>query len=126
MSGATEASVKICRVCGRTIEWRRKWAKDWASVRYCSQACRRRGLRDSDRQLEALIREQLAARARGATICPSEVARAYAPGAWRDWMEAVRCAARRLAAEGTIEITQQGRRIDPDHAKGPIRLRQSR
>jgi hypothetical protein len=31
---------KICPVCGRPFSWRKKWAKDWAEVRYCSDRCR--------------------------------------------------------------------------------------
>ena len=33
---------KPCAVCGRPMSWRRAWAKNWESVRYCSQACRLR------------------------------------------------------------------------------------
>jgi hypothetical protein len=32
---------KICAHCGRPFSWRRKWARDWEAVRYCSDACRR-------------------------------------------------------------------------------------
>jgi hypothetical protein len=32
---------KICIVCGRPMNWRKKWAKNWAEVKYCSDACRR-------------------------------------------------------------------------------------
>ncbi|KAA0091150.1 DUF2256 domain-containing protein [Trinickia soli] len=35
---------KICAACGRTMTWRRAWAKSWAEVRYCSDRCRRRRL----------------------------------------------------------------------------------
>jgi len=31
---------KLCAICGRTMTWRRAWAKNWESVRYCSDACR--------------------------------------------------------------------------------------
>ncbi|WP_081616671.1 DUF2256 domain-containing protein [Thioalkalivibrio sp. ALJ16] len=33
---------KTCTVCGRPFAWRRKWARCWDEVRYCSEACRRR------------------------------------------------------------------------------------
>ncbi|RMH63837.1 MAG: DUF2256 domain-containing protein [Bacteroidetes bacterium] len=33
---------KICPVCGRPFAWRKKWARDWARVVYCSERCRRR------------------------------------------------------------------------------------
>ncbi|HEX4871154.1 MAG TPA: DUF2256 domain-containing protein [Nevskiaceae bacterium] len=32
---------KRCPVCQRDFEWRRKWARCWEEVRYCSDACRR-------------------------------------------------------------------------------------
>jgi hypothetical protein len=31
---------KICAACGRSFAWRKKWARDWEAVRYCSEACR--------------------------------------------------------------------------------------
>lgn len=31
---------KPCARCGRLFSWRRKWARDWDQVRYCSDACR--------------------------------------------------------------------------------------
>ena len=31
---------KICAACGRHFAWRRKWARDWEQVRFCSEACR--------------------------------------------------------------------------------------
>ncbi|WP_334158133.1 DUF2256 domain-containing protein [Oryzomicrobium sp.] len=33
---------KPCAVCGRPMSWRRKWARTWEAVKYCSDACRRR------------------------------------------------------------------------------------
>jgi hypothetical protein len=33
--------VKTCPVCQRPFEWRRKWARCWDEVKYCSDACRR-------------------------------------------------------------------------------------
>jgi hypothetical protein len=33
---------KPCLVCGRPFAWRKKWAKVWDEVRYCSDACRGR------------------------------------------------------------------------------------
>ncbi|PHP69194.1 hypothetical protein CSC94_03435 [Zhengella mangrovi] len=34
---------KVCAACGRPFAWRRKWARDWEAVRYCSDRCRRQG-----------------------------------------------------------------------------------
>jgi len=33
---------KICPVCRRPFSWRKKWAKVWDDVIYCSERCRRR------------------------------------------------------------------------------------
>ena len=32
---------KICPVCERPFAWRKKWARDWDNVVYCSERCRR-------------------------------------------------------------------------------------
>lgn len=117
---------KICRSCGRRIAWRKKWARDWDNVRYCSDACRRHGVTKIDRQLELTIIDLLDRRATGSTICPSDAARAVDPENWRDLMEPARRAARRMVAEGLVEITQGGTVIDPSTAKGPIRIRRGR
>lgn len=31
---------KPCVACGLTMSWRRRWAKNWDEVKYCSDACR--------------------------------------------------------------------------------------
>ena len=31
---------KPCAHCGRPFAWRRKWARVWEEVRYCSDRCR--------------------------------------------------------------------------------------
>jgi hypothetical protein len=31
---------KICEHCQREMTWRKSWAKNWESIKYCSQACR--------------------------------------------------------------------------------------
>lgn len=30
---------KKCATCGRPFVWRKKWARVWESVKYCSQRC---------------------------------------------------------------------------------------
>ena len=32
---------KICLVCEKPFNWRKKWEKDWVSVKYCSTRCKR-------------------------------------------------------------------------------------
>ncbi|MFZ9069637.1 MAG: DUF2256 domain-containing protein [Burkholderiaceae bacterium] len=34
---------KLCERCQRPMTWRKAWEKNWATVKYCSEACRRRG-----------------------------------------------------------------------------------
>ena len=114
---------KTCDACGRTIEWRKKWARDWDDVRWCSAACRRRGVTEQDVDLERRVLAMLADRAGTSSICPSDVARAAAPDDWRPLMEPVRRAARRLVQRGEVEITQKGAVVDPSTVKGPIRIR---
>lgn len=115
---------KTCASCGRRIEWRAKWQRDWDQVRYCSASCRRRGVTAEDQRLEEVTLSLLAGRAGSSTICPSEVARAVgSEESWRSLMEPARRAARRLVATGEVEITQGGRVVDPSTAKGAIRIR---
>ncbi|MFD3549694.1 DUF3253 domain-containing protein [Streptomyces sp. NPDC058655] len=85
--------------------------------------------RQTDRRLEETILELLERRAPTATICPSDAARAVYQGdddGWRALMEPARRAARRLVAAGKVEITQGGRRVEPEGARGPIRIRRVR
>ncbi|MFG2604699.1 DUF3253 domain-containing protein [Streptomyces sp. NPDC048514] len=85
-------------------------------------------MRAGDRSLEDAILDLLDRRAPGASVCPSDVARAIerSPGeGWRELMEPVRRAAARLAAEGRVEITQHGTPVDPAGARGPIRIRRT-
>lgn len=103
---------KACASCGRRIQWRAKWAKNWDEVRYCSDACRSRRVSPADRALEADIIARLRALPRGRTI-------ASAPD------EPSRRAARRLVAAGQIELLQSGRIVDPSTAKGEFQLRLS-
>ncbi|WP_108945736.1 DUF2256 domain-containing protein [Shewanella halifaxensis] len=30
---------KVCVVCLRPFNWRKKWRKDWEQVKYCSKRC---------------------------------------------------------------------------------------
>lgn len=122
---------KVCAACGRTIQWRSKWERDWENIRFCSEACRRNKPGAQELALEDAILHLLHERGAGKTICPSEAARSVAgggalsndPAAWEPLMEPARAAARRLVAADRIVITQHGNVVEPSTAKGPIRLR---
>lgn len=32
---------KTCAACGLPFAWRKKWEREWDSVKYCSERCRR-------------------------------------------------------------------------------------
>lgn len=115
-----EAS-KVCEVCGRKIDWRAKWSKNWHEVRYCGEKCRRN---KSTLKLgyEQKIIQLLSERAESATICPSEVL----PLELKQdpiQMELVRQAARRLVHNKWIVIVQNNKVVDPSSFRGPIRLK---
>ena len=85
---------------------------------FSMQRHRKRGSSDYRSEIMAL----LASRARGTSICPSEVL-AGCDKKNSALMAHVRRSAVLLATEGKIEIVQRGRRIDPQKFRGPIRLR---
>ncbi|WP_419807165.1 DUF3253 domain-containing protein [Terriglobus sp.] len=120
-------AAKTCVACGRAMEWRKKWERDWENVRFCSDACRKHKPGARDQALEEATLRLLRERGAGKTICPSEAARAVAGDAahevWEPLMEPARAAARRLVARGEVVITQGGAIVDPSTAKGAIRIR---
>ena len=118
-----EPAEKVCERCGRTMQWRAKWARNCNEVKYCSDACRKQRLTAVDTALEDAILQLLNARARDASICPSEAARAVGGESWQSLMEPARKAALRLVAQEKAQITQGGKVVDQSRAKGPIRIR---
>ncbi|WP_430513866.1 DUF2256 domain-containing protein [Pannonibacter phragmitetus] len=40
MRKKSDLPVKTCRTCARPFTWRRKWARNWDNVIYCSDRCR--------------------------------------------------------------------------------------
>ena len=83
---------------------------------------------DDDPMTPAAIEDQiftlLAARRDGATLCPSEVARALRPdgGRWRALMPQVRQVAQGLARDQRLRVTRGGMPVDATGPGGPIRL----
>lgn len=122
-------ATKACTACGRTMTWRPRWARNWSAVKYCSDRCRRNPPGPADAAAEQAIRDLLAARARGASVCPSEAARLLAARSggpeWPALMAPIRRAANRLVAAGEVVMTQRGRPVDPSAARGPVRLRRA-
>lgn len=40
MRKKADLPTKVCACCGLGFAWRRKWARDWDQVKYCSDRCR--------------------------------------------------------------------------------------
>ncbi len=59
------------------------------------------------------------------SFCPSEVARAVDPGAWRRLMPLVRELAAHLVEEGLLLCTQRGKRAHPLLTPGALRLQRA-
>ncbi len=116
---------KVCQLCGRSFEFRKKWEKNWEEIKFCSDRCRqsnkgqsKKNILDYKAKIVALLKE----RSNGKTICPSDILSGEEKQI-KEVMETVRQAARLLADEHIIEITQSGRAIDPSTFRGPIRLK---
>ena len=77
----------------------------------------------TDEQIREAITGLLKNRQPPATICPSEAARALAPGEWRPLMPQVRAVAITMANSGVLDIRQGGKTVRPNEPlRGPIRL----
>ncbi|MCR6487486.1 DUF3253 domain-containing protein [Amycolatopsis sp. OK19-0408] len=76
-------------------------------------------------RLRAAILALAYARGARSSTCPSDAARAVADD-WRPLMAEAREAARELARDGRVQLTQRGNVLDPDGEwRGPIRIRRS-
>jgi hypothetical protein len=114
-----------CPTCGRTTVSRRTSEPDGDEAGRCPDACCGTEPDQVDLALEQQVLRLLSSRASGATICPSEAARAVGGEHWRQLMEPARAAARRLVARGEVEITQRGRVVDGSTLRGPVRIRRT-
>lgn len=73
-------------------------------------------------RVAATVRTLLRHRPAGATICPSDVARAVSSPEWRQAMGTVRAVAVEQAGDGEIVVLQRGAMVaSPAEARGPIR-----
>jgi hypothetical protein len=78
----------------------------------------------SEQRLRDTILRMARDRGPSKSICPSDAARAVGGETWRDLMDDARDAARALARDGEVVITQGDDVLDPDATwRGPIRIR---
>jgi hypothetical protein len=79
--------------------------------------------RDGEQRIRAAVLELLRARKGRVSIGPADVARRVDPDGWKKWMQRVKETARRMAAEGAIEVTRHGKPIDAWPWRGVVRFR---
>lgn len=112
-----------CQSCGRPFTYQPERSGSQNIVKYCSKKCRREKRDKKEENLEVMIMDLLMIRGRTKSICPSEVARQIDNENFKEYMEDIRCAARRLVLKEKIEITQKNKLVESLNFKGPIRLR---
>lgn len=81
--------------------------------------------RIDEAEIARVMRELVAARGAGKTICPSEVARAVAgpdEKLWSRLMQPVRREAVRAAKAGEVTIMRKGKPVDPEDFRGVYRI----
>ncbi|MTI87110.1 MAG: DUF3253 domain-containing protein [Balneolaceae bacterium] len=79
-------------------------------------------MKKSKEEIESRILSLTKSRGAGKSVSPSEVARDLFSNVWEEHLDEVRGMAGELQAKGKIRIIQQGKPINIDRAKGPIRL----
>ncbi len=75
-----------------------------------------------DVRLAAVMRALLGHRDPASTICPSDAARVVAGDGFRTVMDDARRVAAGLRGAGVVVTTQGGEDVDPEGARGPIRI----
>jgi len=76
-----------------------------------------------EQRLRALILEMMRELRGRASIGPADVAQKFHSESWKRWMDTVKEVARRLAAEGVIEVTRHGKPVTDWPWRGVIRFR---
>ncbi len=105
--------------------WRKAWEKNWESMRYCSDSCRRQKLDKTATPVRLALLDLVKA-ADAQKLCdPLEVAKALWPSDWQAHQEEVRRVVRQLAAEGLVVLFQNGKRTEELNFKGPIFIRRN-
>jgi hypothetical protein len=117
---------KPCGVCGRTINWMRRYARTWEDVKFCSARCKRVGMGQAEEDLEHAIIDLLDQRTGNQSITPTEAAKLVGGDGWQSLMSHAQTAVVRLAERGEVEITMKGKVVDPSHVDGPVRIRRAR
>ncbi|MEE2755390.1 MAG: DUF2256 domain-containing protein [Myxococcota bacterium] len=117
---------KHCPSCGRSFEWRKKWASNWTEVRYCSALCRRQRLERRDNHLHEIILRLLHAQQPKDGLKASQIAdHAFGSRKAADCERVLR-AARRLALDAKVIFFENAKRVDATHARLSAQIKLSR
>ena len=114
---------KSCSSCGRSFTWRKSFAKNWADVKYCSNACRKRKLSKIDQRIEKIIIELLEAQPHPTPLDTTQIADFLDFGNDKNLLESIKRAARRLESKSFVIITQDGKKVNSSTAKGHLQIR---
>ncbi len=76
----------------------------------------------TDKEIRDEILRLLMIDSKGASICPTDVARSLRPQ-WRQWMPLVKEIAADMARDREIEVVYQDKVVDIETVKVPVRLR---
>ena len=114
---------KSCSSCGRSFTWRKSFAKNWDTVKYCSNTCRKRKLSKIDQQIENTILKLLESQPHPIPLTTGQIADLFDFGNDKNLLESIKRAARRLEAKSFVIITQDGKRVDSSTAKGHLQIR---
>jgi hypothetical protein len=113
-------SDKICASCGRPMEWRKAWEKNWESIRYCSDSCRRDKFDKTSGSVRDAILAMVKVNGLKKPVAEAEVAQYLWQADWEKRLEEVRRVARQLHHAGLITIFQSGRPIKDLNFKGAV------
>jgi hypothetical protein len=102
------------------MEWRKAWEKNWDSIRYCSDSCRRDKFDKKSTNVRETILAMTKTAGKSKPVPATDVAQSLWPLEWETRLEEVRRVARLLHHEKLITILQNGKPITDLNFKGPV------
>lgn len=112
---------KICDACGRAFSWRKRAARTWDQVRYCSRRCRGAGAYVPPESLLRDIVETLAQPAPGRAWTVIALERALRSRGHTS--TALRVALRGLVRDARVLALHDSQKIAPEHLQSTTSLR---
>ena len=117
----TARTSKVCASCGRAFTWRKKWAKNWEQVRYCSTRCRSKGtILPQDPLIQAVFDALKRVPSKRACTVDAIEQALHEQG---HSAQQTRVALRTMIHAGQISSMEGNKRIAPERLKGNSTLR---